>query len=285
MTKGILCLPFSFLSRKEAHIVCLDGGLHPGEEESREHPRAALPALVLKVTQSDPPAQQRWQIQVRQPKQLLPGLFALLPAQLFRAAQGDRANRGRDNLHLPTFQTAVLDFALEKRKLERVYKSRASESTAQIWEWCASCSNDSTGLGLGFPPSVVLFCFFSITALAKGRVNRIISKRKPGNGGKQQISLTTKDSSLQINTWKAERIQQIASGMHKLCHILNDSRFWDTVRTAWEEDSDECLYFLLWHFDIHPFCLKWSHSFHYPWNHLLNSSLFSLSGAALFFFL
>lgn len=70
--------------------------------------------------------------------------------------------------------------------------------------------------------------------------------------------------------------------MHKLCHIPSDCGFWDTERTAWEEDSDESLDFPLWPFSTHPFCLqsprKWSHSFHYPWNHLLNSSFFSLTG-------
>lgn len=45
--------------------------------------------------------------------------------------------------------------------------------------------NDRTGLGLGFPPWLVLFCFFPIAALAKETFNGIISKRKPGNGGKQ----------------------------------------------------------------------------------------------------
>lgn len=62
------------------------------------------------------------------------------PAQLSRADQGDRANQGRNNLCCPTqsiptsastFQTwELLISHLEKRKLKRVSKSRACESTA-----------------------------------------------------------------------------------------------------------------------------------------------------------
>lgn len=56
-------MPHILISEQKAHTVCLDGGLHPREEESREHPHlspapAALPALILKVIQTDPPAQQ-----------------------------------------------------------------------------------------------------------------------------------------------------------------------------------------------------------------------------------
>lgn len=115
--------------------------------------------MALKVTQTDPPAQQRWQIQVREPKQLLPGLFALLPALLFRADQGDRANQGRNNLQPLTFQTGGPFFTVEKRKLKRVHKSRASESTALGSDVCAA-GMTAQGLGWDFPPQWLCFAFF-----------------------------------------------------------------------------------------------------------------------------
>lgn len=104
-----------FWAENKPILCCLDGGLHPGEEQSREHPHPspAWAALLLKVTQTEPPAQQRWQIKVREPKQLLPGLFALLPfrSQPSSSEQSKETKQSRQEqtavhpLHLPNWSS------------------------------------------------------------------------------------------------------------------------------------------------------------------------------------
>lgn len=150
-------------------------------------------------------------MKVRQPKQLLPRLFAFL---LFRSyfksspaiqlRKGDRANKGNNNLccltqpiytHEP-IRSKRGEFLIsqnEKRKLKRVYQNAASESIAFVSKWkkwtttCSSCRNNMRWFHLGFPPLLGFVQLFSVTDMAKEKLKKIVSKRKPGNGGKQEI--------------------------------------------------------------------------------------------------
>lgn len=93
------------------------------------------------------------------------------PAQLSRADQGDRANQGRNNLCCPTqpiptpastFQTWELFIShLEKRKLKRVSKSRACESTA-FGSDVPAAGTIEQGLVWDFPPRWFCFAFFQL---------------------------------------------------------------------------------------------------------------------------
>lgn len=272
--------------------MCLDGGLHPREEESREHPHPVLPEQHCQQWPSRSPklilllSRGGKSKSGSQSNYCLGCLLCCQPCSSEQTKETEQIKAGTTSNPSPS-RLEVLISQWRKGSLKEFTRAEPLKAQplgvmCELQEW-----QHRAWVGIS-PLNGFVLLFFSITALAKGRFNGIISKRKPGNGGTQQISLTTKDSSLEINTWKAERIEQIASGMHKLCHILSDCRFWDTVRTAWDEDCDECLNFLLWPFYIHPFCLesslKWSHSFHYPQNHLLNSFLLSLSEDAVFFF-
>lgn len=179
-------MPHILISEQKISLYCVFGGKFApkrrGEsilssalpEQHCQHPSSRSPKLILLLSKSKPGSQSNYC-----PDCLLCSFQE--PAQPFRADQGDKSRQEQpllsNSIHPLTFQTwEFLISHLEKRKLERVYESTALGSDVPAAGMIAQ------GLVWDFPPR--WFSFFSITALAKERFNRIVSKRKPGNGGK-----------------------------------------------------------------------------------------------------
>lgn len=203
MTKGFLCLIFSFLSRKPILCVwmevCTQGKRRAGiiltwglPQQHCQHSSSRSSKLILLLSSDG-----KWKSGSQSnycPDCLLCSLLGASPAIQSRPRRQSKSRQEQPLLFKPTqsiptpantFQTwEFLISHLEKRKLRRVSKSRACKSTA-FGSDVPAAGMIGQGLVWDYPPLVVLFCFFSMGTLAKERFNRTISKRKSGNGGKQ----------------------------------------------------------------------------------------------------
>lgn len=180
MTKGFLCLTLSFLSRKQAHVVCLGGGLHPGEGGS-----------ILPEPCTAPQGHPNWSCCSAVMANQSQGAKAIIARVVCSAAFQEPAQETKQSkagtisaVHpSPPSKLEFLIHTWTKGSSKEFTRAEALQAQplggmCQLQEW-----QDRAAFGIS--PLEVLFCFFSLRALAKGRWNRIISKRKPGNGGQQ----------------------------------------------------------------------------------------------------